>query len=196
MKDTALWQRCRDHPLPTGPEGQDCVTWLAGEAEITPGQAKGLVRDYRRFCYLAASGALDRPVAAGLVGLAAALHDASGDADRFRRESLGGASWQRRAGLRRSDRAALLAAYEAEFGERPHDWYWSSRSRAHYWALAALLSCAGAILSYFDGSPALLALGVILALLVLLFAFAAGRTAGAGNLGDAARYGGGMGRAG
>lgn len=196
MRDPKLWQRCLDYSLPRGPEGQDFAAWCAEEADITPSQAKGLLRDYKRFTYLAASHALEDPVAAGLVGRVAELHEASGDGPRYRREVLNGASWRVRARLRRAEREALTRAYEAEFGEAPYGWYWDSRSKAVYWAIAALFIIAGAGLAALDGSLAPLALGGIPAALVLLYARTRGKMAGSNGMSDAARYGGGMGGAG
>ena len=196
MKDAAMWQRCLSYVLPKGPDGQDFVAWVAEETDMSQTQAADLVMDYKRFTYLAASGAVDRPVAPGLVGQVFALHKESGDVPRYRRVALSDRPLQTIAYPRRRDLIAMMAAFEAEFGSTPHKRYWAPRSRIFLWALAVFLLVGGAVASVIDGSLAPLALGGIPALLTVVYILTAGKMAGGDGLSDAARFGGGMGSGG
>lgn len=189
MKDRAMWQRCLAHPMPRGPEGESFAAWLAETARIRQGQAGDVILEYKRFTYLAASGAVARPQAPGLIATALALHRQTGDFAHYCRDVLQVAALP----PERGDRAATLAGYEVEFGQAPPRFFWASRSRLPHWSLAGLLVAGGAVASVFDGSLAPLALGGIPALVIAIYLLTKGRMGGGGGLSGAARVGGGGG---
>lgn len=193
MIDPEMWDRCRSYPMPSGPEGQAFSTWLSEEENIAKSRADELVLEYRRYLYLAASGAAKTPVAPGQIGKVNALHRGSGDFPRFCQQVLGDTSWPEAGRADRHSLGAMTAAYEAEFGRAPNPRIWRTESRTVLWIVAMLLLVAGSVGALIDGSLALLALGVIPAALLVLYILTAGKMAGADGLSDAARYGGGSG---
>lgn len=191
MKDQALWNRIKAHPMP---EGFDEL--LIDRAGWPRARAARAVLEYRRLAYLVALVRSVRRVPSRPVEQVWDLHRGMGAGyARFTADVMG-RDWQPpRGGFPRRDGRDAVAtrkAYVREFGEQPPARHWPDPNRAVRLVMAGGFAAAGAAGSLVAASVGPVIAGGALALLILMLRDRGGAGDGNGHWGRIAAGAGGF----